>query len=202
MSDAREEILNRLKKAVYEVPEKPDFNNPVYHPVAEPLELTFKNNLEKVNGKVHLFEDESRLLESLQSFLSAFNTDQIYCGETDIRKKLEKLKVSTNNQFTNDIEVGVTSCEFMVAHTGSVMVSSMQEGGRKANVYPPIHIVLGKQDQIVDYLDKAFQRIQDRYKDQLPSQISLITGPSRTADIEKTLVMGAHGPKELHVYIA
>ena len=43
--------------------------------------------------------------------------------------------------------------------------------------------------------------IREKYKTRLPSQITLITGPSRTADIEKTLVLGAHGPKELHVFI-
>lgn len=69
------------------------------------------------------------------------------------------------------------------------------------SVYPPQHIVIARKDQLVDYLHTAYDKIREKFPDQLPSQITLITGPSRTADIEKTLVMGAHGPRELHVLL-
>ena len=81
------------------------------------------------------------------------------------------------------------------------MVSAALQGGRQMSVYPPQHIVIAKKDQLVDYLHTAYDKIQEKYPDQLPSQITLITGPSRTADIEKTLVMGAHGPRELYVFL-
>lgn len=69
-------------------------------------------------------------------------------------------------------------------------------------VYPPLHIVIAKKEQLVDYLEKAYSGISERYAENLPSQIAIITGPSRTADIEKTLVLGAHGPRELRVFLA
>jgi L-lactate dehydrogenase complex protein LldG len=97
--------------------------------------------------------------------------------------------------------VGITSCEFLVAHTGSVMVSSALEGGRQSFVFPPVHVVIARKDQLVAYLADAYSGIQTKYQKALPSQITLITGPSRTADIEKTLVMGAHGPKSLNVFL-
>ncbi len=81
------------------------------------------------------------------------------------------------------------------------MVSSAQAGGRQMFVYPPVHIVLARKNQLVDYLEKAYSGIIEKYKDKLPSQITIITGPSRTADIEKTLILGAHGPKELHIFL-
>ncbi|NCB08470.1 MAG: hypothetical protein EOM73_09935, partial [Bacteroidia bacterium] len=96
---------------------------------------------------------------------------------------------------------GITGCEFLIAHTGSVMVSSAQKGGRQMSVYPPIHVVIAQKSQLVGYLDEAYSGIQKKYGRNLPSQLTLITGPSRTADIEKTLVMGAHGPRELHVFL-
>ena len=68
-------------------------------------------------------------------------------------------------------------------------------------VYPPVHIVIANKNQLVDYLEKAYSEIHEKYKNDLPSQITLITGPSRTADIEKTLVLGAHGPRELRVFM-
>jgi L-lactate dehydrogenase complex protein LldG len=99
------------------------------------------------------------------------------------------------------IEAGITGCEYLIAHTGSVMVSSAQKGGRQMFVYPPVHIVIARKSQLVGYLEEAYSGIQQKYKNSLPSHIALITGPSRTADIEKTLVMGAHGPKELWVLV-
>ncbi|MFW6268427.1 MAG: LUD domain-containing protein, partial [Marinilabiliaceae bacterium] len=78
--------------------------------------------------------------------------------------------------------------------------SSAGGSGRRMNVYMPVHVILARRSQLVASIDEGFSVIQERYS-QKPSQITLISGPSRTADIEKTLVMGAHGPGELIVMI-
>jgi L-lactate dehydrogenase complex protein LldG len=96
-------------------------------------------------------------------------------------------------------EVGVTGCEFVVARLGSIMVSS--KNSRRLNVYPETHVVIAYVHQLVDDLKDAFSAIQEKYSGKLPSMVSVITGPSRTADIEKTLVMGAHGPRELFLIL-
>jgi len=204
MSSARKEILNRLKKAVHEEPEQPDFEAPVYFPIEQPLELAFKENLEKVSGSVHLFDSEKALFADLKKFLEKYTSDTIICNEPDLQKQLtdNSIPYTTANNLPTNIEIGITSCEFLIAHTGSVMVSAAMGGGRQLSVYPPVHVVVARKDQIVDYLGAAYTNIQNKYGRKLPSQITLITGPSRTADIEKTLVMGAHGPRELHVFIA
>ena len=80
------------------------------------------------------------------------------------------------------------------------MVSSMQECGRRMFVYPPVHIVVAHASQLVPDLKHALNEIKLKYSNKMPSMISVITGPSRTADIEKTLVMGAHGPKSVYVF--
>lgn len=86
--------------------------------------------------------------------------------------------------------------------TGSAIISSNGNSGRQLNFYPPVHIIIANKSQIVDYLEDGLKAIQEKYgKQTLPSLISFISGPSRTADIEKTLVLGAHGPKTLHVFI-
>ena len=97
--------------------------------------------------------------------------------------------------------IGITRCEFLIARLGTIMVSSRLSPGRKITVYPEIHIVLGYTSQLVPDLKQALAGIRKKYRDNYPSMISLISGPSRTADIEKTLVMGAHGPKELYVFL-
>jgi L-lactate dehydrogenase complex protein LldG len=64
-----------------------------------------------------------------------------------------------------------------------------------------VHIVVAYTSQLVHDIKDGLQLVQDKYGDRLPSMISLISGPSRTADIEKTLVLGAHGPKELILFL-
>ena len=67
--------------------------------------------------------------------------------------------------------------------------------------FPESHIVIANVSQVVPELRDALSGIKKKYAGNFPSQITTITGPSRTADIEKTLVMGAHGPKELYVFM-
>ena len=202
MKTAREEILEKLRKAKATVPEKrPDFDAPFYHSIEGPLDAAFKKNLEMVNGSVHLFDTEKELFENLSGLLAGSGAGNICCREPEIQNLLRKYNIllSPCSEIPETIETGITGCEFLIAHTGSMMVSSAQEGGRQLFVYPPVHVVIARKNQLVDYLEQAYSGIQKKYGNNLPSQITLITGPSRTADIEKTLVLGAHGPRELHV---
>ena len=203
MKTARQEILDKLKNSVHKVTEKPDFNDPVYHSINKPLDIAFKENLEMANGSVYLFHSREELFESLKNFLHDFDRNTIVCFEKEIIDSLNEVKLPLSEfpEIPENIEIGITGCEFLIAHTGSIMVSSAQKGGRQMFVYPPVHIVVAKRNQLVEYLENAYAGLTKKYKE-LPSHVSLITGPSRTADIEKTLVMGAHGPREVHVFIA
>ncbi|HYL45939.1 MAG TPA: LUD domain-containing protein [Candidatus Limnocylindrales bacterium] len=95
----------------------------------------------------------------------------------------------------------ITHAEALVALTGSVLVSSSC-GGRGATVVAPVHIVVATLDQLVPDLEAAFARIREREIHLRNSYVCLITGSSRTADIEKILVMGAHGPVRLLVVLS
>ncbi len=96
-------------------------------------------------------------------------------------------------------EAGITTCDVLVAQTGSLVVNSQTSGGRALSVLPPHHVVLARRDQLVCDLTAAFQRVEELHGRNWPSMISLVTGPSRTGDIERILVLGAHGPKKLTV---
>ena len=98
-------------------------------------------------------------------------------------------------------DVAITSCEFLVARTGSIVMSAAQESGRTTSVYAPIHICIAFTNQLVYDIKDALQLIKDKYGTSLPSLITFATGPSRTADIEKTLVVGVHGPKEVYLFL-
>ncbi len=203
MKSSRQEILDKLRKTKHVLPDSPDFNAPVYHPIEEQLETAFKKNLEAVNGSVYLCNSEKELAQNLAELLSRFSKETIYCSEENLQRILIQAEIpfSISEKTAENMEAGITGCEFLIAHTGSVMVSSASKGGRQMFVFPPVHIVVAQKNKLVDYLDKAYSGMIKKYKDNLPSQITLITGPSRTADIEKTLVMGAHGPREFHVFL-
>lgn len=98
-------------------------------------------------------------------------------------------------------DAGISSCELLVAQTGSILVGSRLSGGRGLSILPHVHLVVATTDQIVGTLGDALEATQQRHGGQLPSMLSFITGPSRTGDIERILVLGAHGPKELHVVL-
>ena len=97
-------------------------------------------------------------------------------------------------------DAGLTECEALVAQTGSVLVSSRASGGRALSVLPPHHVVVARASQMVGDLTEAFAFLRGKYGADYPSFLSFVTGPSRTGDIERILVLGAHGPKRLTVF--
>jgi L-lactate dehydrogenase complex protein LldG len=98
-------------------------------------------------------------------------------------------------------QAGLSECDALVAQTGSVLVTNRSAGGRALSVLPPHHVVLARRDQLVPDLPAAFELLQHKYAGDYPSFITFITGPSRTGDIERILVLGAHGPKKLTIFL-
>ncbi len=96
-------------------------------------------------------------------------------------------------------DAGISECDALIAQTGTVLVTNRSAGGRALSVLPPHHVVLARRDQMIPDLPAAFELLQRKYADNYPSMISFITGPSRTGDIERILVLGAHGPKKLTI---
>lgn len=101
--------------------------------------------------------------------------------------------------------IGITRVALGVAETGSVLIHLDEVDGRLLSMLPEIHVALLHQDALVDSLEEGL--LLTRYlvlKSQargLPSYLSWVTGPSRTADIERVLTIGVHGPKELYVFL-
>ena len=98
-------------------------------------------------------------------------------------------------------DAGLSECDALIAQTGSVLVTSRGAGGRALSVLPPHHVVLARREQLLRDLPAAFEFLKQKYGANYPSMISFITGPSRTGDIERILVLGAHGPKKLTIVL-
>jgi len=123
----------------------------------------------------------------------------------DLAEKLGLPCLLTDSGYaTADLEscdAAITGCDALVAQTGSVLVTTSSAGGRALSVLPPHHIVIARRSQVVPDLASALQLARRLYAPNWPSFLSFITGPSRTGDIERILVLGAHGPKKLTIFL-
>jgi L-lactate dehydrogenase complex protein LldG len=118
---------------------------------------------------------------------------------TDV--SITKLEVSRSTVKTDleKVSAGITGCDALIAQTGSVLLTAKSGGGRALSVLPGHHVVIATASQLVPDLPAAFELLERRYAPNFPSFITFITGPSRTGDIERVLVLGAHGPRKLTV---
>ena len=122
--------------------------------------------------------------------------DQIFQINPEIRNYFDmETDLSISSPDFSRYEAGVSGAEYLIARTGSIFINSRMAGGRRLTVLPPVHIVLARQSQLVSSLDDVLRKIKT--SDINWSYATFITGPSRTSDIEKKLVLGAHGPKRL-----
>lgn len=96
--------------------------------------------------------------------------------------------------------VAVTACFAGIAETGTLMLLSGPESPTRNNFLPDTHIVVMRKSQIVGTYEEAWSRLRERHGS-LPRTVNFITGPSRTADIEQRVELGAHGPRRLHIIL-
>ncbi len=170
----------------------------------------FTRLAEKLKVEVHLATGQLEVGHLLKKLKEEGNWDRIASHRSVITEsQVPSLKLpviwTDDEPGTEALEVchvGITRCEALIAQTGSVLVTSKGCGGRALSVLPPHHIVLARRDQLLPDMLAGYDLLRDTYGDKLPSFISFITGASRTGDIERILVLGAHGPKRLTVIIS
>lgn len=203
---SKEKMLKKIRKALLEKRDNPYPNledTPVYKESDEYLEIMFAEQFTAIAGQFIYCADEIQFIENLLQLAEEKTLRKIYCWEPALQDLLSTYEYpfySTDTDFMQ-ADVGITLCEALVARNGSILVSNASAAGRRLSIYPNIHIVLAYTSQLVLDLKDGFALLKEKYGDRMPSMVSNITGPSRTADIEKTLVIGAHGPKELFVFL-
>lgn len=208
---SRDTMLARIRTALATgpapQPPQPDWAAPVHPPLPEgDLAVTFAANFRRIGGEFFYCETAMQLSAELRAWLAERLPDgqQFYVWEPALQALLAAADVpftSTEADFKAQAAVGLTSCEALVARTGSIVVAPATASGRRLSIYPDQHLVLARPSQLVAEIGDALRAVQRRYGAALPSMLSLTTGPSRTADIEKTLVLGAHGPRRLTLFL-
>lgn len=203
----KENILNKIRQALAApVPVPfPERNTAgfVYQPSTQDLELEFAENFTKLQGRFSFCADVKELVEQLNTLATSRNWNKIICKEDNLLQLLHSNHFNKINETVSlhDCDAAITTCESLVARTGSLVLSSNSKSGRTHSVYAPIHICIAFASQLVYDISDAIAKVNEKYGSNPPSLISLATGPSRTADIEKTLVVGVHGPKEVFCFI-
>ena len=205
--NSREEILSDIKESLSRRKRLdssfPDEGKSIFPAIETSLLENFIIEFEAIGGKVFLCNDNKETGFNIADYIKNRKLKKVFCLDKKLQKFLNEAKIPYLLEEDNfeEMELGITYCELLIARSGSIMISSAQESGRRMNVFPPIHVVIANASQLVEDLAEGFSKLKEKYGNNLPSLISTITGASRTADIEKTLVMGAHGPKELIVFL-
>ena len=203
---SKEKILSKIKKGLSNVDEIFDpslKNEEIFVPLEEDRIISFAENFNKTAGQLIYCSKNEDFYDKFFEYKKHKEIKHLYGWGDDISQQIFDAGIEVIQEkggFIDSCDAGVTLCEALVARTGSILVSSQQGGGRELNIYPPIHIVVAYTSQVVGEIEEALELVDNKY-DKLPSMVSLTSGPSRTADIEKTLVMGAHGPKELILFL-
>ncbi len=209
-SKARENILRKLRagleRATLPMPfpevEHSDVSRAFSESTLSPEE-TFAEEFIKLGGKFVFCENEVSLIQNIAALHDSTDWKQMLCSEPYLLNLFYKGRldfIEPADASLESAEACITGCEALVARTGSILLTSKQPMGRIAPVFYPVHIVVAFARQVVPDIPDALALMETRYGKDLPSMINLNTGPSRTADIEKTLVVGVHGPKEVYCF--
>ena len=176
---------------------------------SDPL-VRFVETATAMGAKPYLASGSDDLLRHLGGILDAANAKKVLLGSGLVidALDLEPWLRSTGREVTRlgvgpverdemfAADVGITGVSGLLAETGSLIVRASKTEPRSASLLPPVHIAIGRRDQIVADVFDVFEK-----ETALPSNLVLITGPSKTGDIELKLVTGVHGPGEVHVIV-
>ncbi len=223
----REKIFARIREALTVSAPLPGQHGPGHHapasaapsaharewlpPTGESFEdqlARFRTNASELKATFYLANDTTELAKLLVDLKNAEGWKKVasHTGQlADLALKTLALPVCRTDQpyDVNELEAcdaGITECDALIAQTGSVLVTNRSAGGRALSVLPVHHVVLARREQLLRDLPAAFELLKQKYAPNYPSMISFITGPSRTGDIERILVLGAHGPKKLTIF--
>ncbi|MEY2829604.1 MAG: hypothetical protein RIQ33_1462 [Bacteroidota bacterium] len=210
VSDAKEQILKRIRKGLNHKVQQPfpniDGQTSVYSSNHQSLEVQFAKSFTDLGGYFVYCDDVTEFVANFKNLIAEKKWENLICWDESLLKifaahNFETIHNTKNIAAIEPCDAGITTCESLVARTGTITLSSKQQSGRVLGIYPPIHIVIAFSEQVVNDLKDSLTLIKQKYPEQIPSLINFETGPSRTADIEKTLVVGVHGPKEVFVFL-
>jgi L-lactate dehydrogenase complex protein LldG len=172
----------------------------------------FKRSLEAVDGHCVVVQNEQGVVDALTKIISQLQQTKLLARRIAISDsaeverlvqmtdlEVEELGIAPSASEVFRFDVGISEAQLGIAETGTLLLDSSRERHRLVSLVPPVHIAIIKATQIVGTLGEALASL--RREEKVSPIVTLVTGPSRTADIELTLAIGVHGPQELFVII-
>jgi L-lactate dehydrogenase complex protein LldG len=171
------------------------------------LKKVFIQAAEGLSCKVYNIQNAETVPEILASILkgeksvSAWSWDQIPYAE--LEQNLKAMDVQIADPLDPSVNVGITGANAALAASGSLVLNRGKDRSNGPSLLPPVHIAFVREDRILPNFEAwvAQQRVDDLNNFQRSGNILIISGPSRTADIAMQLILGMHGPKELHILL-
>jgi L-lactate utilization protein LutC len=221
MTTARDAFLQRVRQAVSAgnrpgAAAEPEPRGTIGYQGAGPDPVArFRDELTAAGGQPHVVPDREAAVARVVELIQARSARRILTGRGAFFDTLglpdrlralglEVVPVDTLTAAGRDAlfaaGLGVSGVDYLVAETGSVALLARPQEPRSLSLLPPVHIAVAERSQLVPDLFDLFDRLGAAGKE-LPSCLSLITGPSKTGDIELKLVTGVHGPGEIHVIL-
>ena len=206
----KEQILAKVRNALIEKPEAMfkdiDKRTETWVPISEEdgTAVTFAQNFKAIGGIFIYLENEDEFGECLRQLSPENGWEPLWCTSPAMQEILKRYGIAYTESPVREPKkkiVGLTGCECLVAKTGSVLLSDTVANGRDVYALSDVLLVFATTDQIVGGLKEAFRCVKKRYGNKMPAQLTFVTGPSRTTDIEQTLVIGAHGIRQVAVFL-
>ena len=184
------------------------------------LVVRFAEEVNAVGGVAFVVADLKAAGEQLHQLLAEAGAKSAACWQHDVlgrlglaellaapgvtqydHQRLAALSPAEQREALLACDVGITSCDCAIAETGTLMMCSQPGQERLMSLAPPMHVAIVERRQIVPDLFDAFALLAARGSENLPSNVTWITGPSKTGDIELQLTTGVHGPGKWRVII-
>jgi len=223
-NNSREEILHTIRKGLKGVDPEKTFNDRNFQFEAEEvqklieeqqgnLETQFIDELNKVNTNVIETSSEDEVKSFLQDLIEDKKLKSFAVWESQFLKEINlkqdfkdaglKLITAKNKNRMANADIGITEVDYAIADTGTLVLLTDKNQPRSVSLLPPIHLAIVRPENLVRNINDLFIILKSwlQNSEDITSCMTFITGPSRTADIELSLTLGVHGPKELYVLI-
>lgn len=204
-STNREKVLKKIRASLLSKTDNPypriSFESSVFEPDPEDQLLVFAARAEEAGARFFLIENELEFMEFVVKLGLHYKWKNIFCVEEDLSNLLTECELPhhTDTGAIEKIDVALSTCECLIAQSGSIVFSS-KEQSRSVPAYTPFHIVLAHASHLCPDIKDAIAWLKHKYQ-KLPGALSIVTGTSSTADIDGKLIRGVHGPSQLYIFV-
>lgn len=207
---SKEQILTKVREAILEKDEKHfstiNLQDDTWLPFDDEdgAEFTFVKRFKENGGIFMYFEEMEHFKEAMKQFIEENNWSPLYTTSSYIKEILSDSNIELSDDYRNSEhrnKVSIIDCECMIAQTGSILVSDATAGSRAAYAFADTLVVIGHLSQIVAKMKDAFWLMKEKYSDDQPACMTIISKSTRSTDIENTLVVGAYGFKQVALFL-